>query len=571
MKKYNLFLLLFFLNPILLFAQKHFGGKWSSKQNPKSDWDPSCTRPTLLVEEDFTDSLFNGYNAGPNGSNWAFFSSGVAFRPPNARTTFPMAVTRTPFLGAGGWAGVLWGNRINPSAGHVDGNLVEYSFDKKDDVFVSRFRAFSDFGHTNERAGVEVANMEYRSVLCPPPDFCHDLSFEAKQCFYTRPQDDLQLETNIENTTDRSPFGARRAHYNNLTTKADLAKEYTNLVIWRNDTTRRKCNIEQWGEANYGDFWLDSHMVSKLDPENRYAKVSEVQISLFAANTNFTLKRDEVSVEQAQIGILNVHSGFTKISDFNLDYKTDSLDFNILKSYLGRTDSATLRRGDANNDQKMSISDAKALSAYWSNENAHPDSASAFVIFEPNPNANPPLSSGKLKFQLKNIQYLEISAPAGTTFSSPSAALVLPGLFQIYPTGLAGFFHPQAWTEPELEIQVANPSGGIENSIITVNYAGSCQSDGFSFGIDSLFLVTGLPAMPIVEWHRIGNQYFKIPRGNEKLKVALVDALGKIHFQTDCRREELSQIKIPKGYFRLKIQDPGWPGWQINQALIQTE
>lgn len=498
-------------------AQALRKASWSKNQL-QSNFDASCTMPTLLVEEDFTDSAFNGYNAGQNGSNWSFFASGVAFRRPNNRPGFPMAVTRVPAVGAGGWAGVLWGNRINPSGGHTDPNLVEYKIDKKDDVFITRFRAFSDFAHRNERAGVEVANMEYRTVLCPPPDYCHDLSFEAKQCFYSRPQDDLQLETNIENTTDRSPFGARRAHYNNLTTKADLAKEYDNLVIWRNDPDRRKCNIEQWGAANYGDFWLDSHMVSKLDPQNRYAIVSEVQVSLFAADTGFTLKRDDVPTQMAQVGILNVHSGFTKRADFNLDYRIDSLDLNILTQYLNRTDSATIRRGDANNDQKISVEDACSLAAFWSNGAAHPDSARAEVVFEADPQANPPFSAGKLRFNLQHIAYLSVKLPAGVSLSNPTGSFD-GGLYGNLLSQTHSWFSQNGYTGNNFELNLAS-SQPIEQLVFTVNYLGSCRSEGFSFGLDSVFV--GLESN-MSQWRE-----HWLPLGNQQVLVRLPMGLLRV-------------------------------------------
>ena len=507
-------------------------GGWSLGQsnNTGQNMDPSCTRPQIVVEEDFTDSLFNGFNAGPNGANWEFFAGGVAFRRPNNRTTFPLAVARNPFISAGGWAGVKWGNKINPALGHSEANLREYKIDKKDDVFITRFRGFSDFAHRNERAGIEVANMEWRNVLCPHPDYCHDLSFEAKQNFYSRAQDDLQLETNVENTTDRSQFSAKRTHYNNLTTKADLNKEYDNLVVWRNDSTKRKTNIEQWGAANYGDFWLDTHMVSKLDARNRYAIISEVQVSLFAGDTNFTLYRDGIDKNKAHIGILNVHSGITKCADFNLDYKINEADVDILKQYLGRTDSATIRRGDANNDSKITAQDCNAVTAFWSDSTMHPDSASAKVFFTPV--TNQPGVIGNFRFNLQNISYISYKLPAGASIISmpnnmfESADVVSFNNAQ----GETYFFKKDGYNLENFQVGLLGASGSVnvEDVVFTVNYLGSCQSGGFSFKADSAFVFTetgdNLEALsPIV----LAGTTFQVPASAQELELTISELLGR--------------------------------------------
>ena len=83
-------------------------------------------------------------------------------------------------------------------------------------------------------------------------------------------------------------------------------------------------------------------MVSKLDPRNGYAIISEVQVALFARDTLLTLYRDGIEKQKAQIGILNVNSGITKCADFNLDFKIDKADLAILKQYPGRADLATI-------------------------------------------------------------------------------------------------------------------------------------------------------------------------------------------------------------------------------------
>jgi hypothetical protein len=521
-------------------------------------WDPSCTRPQILVEEDFTDSAFNGYNAGSNGRNWQFFAGGVAFRRPNNRTSFPLAVTRNPYVGAGGWAGVLWGNRINPSLGHADPNLVEYKIDKQDDIFVTRFRAFSDFAHRNERAGVEVANMETRMVLCPDPDYCHDLSFEAKQCFYTRPQDDLQLETNIENTTDRSPLGARRAHYNNLTTRANLNKEYDNLVIWRNDPFLRKCNIEQWGAANYGDFWLDSHMVSKLDPGNRYAIVSEVQVSLFAADTNFTLVRDSIVRQKAQIGILNVHSGITKRSDFNLDYRTDTADLAILKANaVSGSTTQTIRTGDATNDQRTNAEDANALTAFWSDSTQYPDSARASVvldIFSLAPNLQ-----ARFRVDLQNLSYFSISGGFGAGFTDSSGLGAQSDIVtQENTNSRLAMFRKEGYQTENAVFNITQTGTQVPDFstvLFTVNYLGSCQARGFSFNLDSIFYYTGIQKESMDE-HLIFNKKVYLP-SRKTISLSVSDLTGKTLYSASGNAAELSGLNpgLPKGIHILRIWD----------------
>jgi len=527
------------------------GWKQGDRGNATTFWDPSCTHPQVVVEEDFTDSSFNGYNAGVNGVNWQFFAAGVAYRKPNNRSTFPLAVSRNPFISAGGWAGVLWGNKINPALGHSDPNLVEYKIDKKDDIFITRFRAFSDFSHRNERAGVEVANMETRNVLCPDPDYCHDLSFEAKQNFYSRPQDDLQLETNVENTTDRSPFGARRTHYNNLTTKANLNREYTNLVVWRNDPIKRKSNIEQWGELNYGDFWLDTHMVSKLDPSNRYAIVSEVQVSIFAGDTNFILYRDSIDKQKAQIGILNVHSGISKRSDFNLDYRTNDLDVAILKQYLGRNDSATIRRGDANNDTKITGEDCNAVAAFWSDSTSYPDSAFAKAIYSPIPN---PFETGTFSIQLKNLNYLSIKAPSGSSVvpASNSLSQTSDVYFQEPTTGNLYFFSKTGFSLENETFNFSTNQTGItaDQVVFTVNYMGSCQSPGFSFTTDSVFTMTETAGrFEQTQSFQLPGKTIFIPASAQNLEMIVTDITGKTFDKKSGTKEflEESKIKFPSG------------------------
>jgi len=543
-------------------GQTVYKGSWRIGEtgNVTSGIGLSCTKPQIVVEEDFTDSAFDGHNSGVNGQNWEFFGRSIEFRKPNNRTTFPMAVSRNPFVSAGGWQGVKWGNKINPALGHIDQNLKEYKIDKKDDVFITKFKGFSDFANKNERAGIEVANMEWRTVLCPHPDYCHDLSFEAKQNFYSRPQDDLQLETNVENTTDRGPFGARRAHYNNLTTKADLNKEYDNLVVWRNDMFKRKSNIEQWGALNYGDFWLDTHMVSKLDPSNRYAIISEVQVSLFAGDTNFTLYRDGIDKHKAQIGILNVHSGITKRSDFTLDYRIDDNDVAVLKRYLGRTDSATIRRGDANNDTKITAEDCNAVSAFWSDSTMYPDSASARAIYSPIP--NPGTEFGTFTLKLKSINYLSFKLPAGSNLSNfPLALSQTADVFNLNgANGEITLFWKDGFSgsTPPLSFSGASGSNLPQNVEFTVNYMGSCNSDGFSFNLDSIFVATevGQQLEPLVafKWNNLG---FKLPASVQNLEISIHDLVGRKFATFRNSKETLNggTAQIPSGVWFFSIRN----------------
>jgi hypothetical protein len=510
-----------------------YRGSWHMGQTGvNTTLNQSCTKPTLLLEEDFTDGAFDNFNSGANGSNWSIFDVGSAFRAPNNRG-FPIALSRRPSLGGSGWSGALWGNKINPAGPTEDGNLVEYLIDKKDDVFVTKFRAFSDFTHTNERAGVEVANMEYRNVLCPPPDFCHDLSFEAKQCFYSRPQDDLQLETNVENLGNRTNIGARRAHYNNLTTKANLDFEYDNLVIWRNNPTTKRCNVEQWGHANYGDFWLDTHMVSKLDPNNPFAIVSVVQISLFRNDTNFLILRDNILRRDAQIGIMNVHSGFTKKSDFNLDYRIDAADVAIWKKYLGRADSATIRRGDANNDGKISGEDALAIAAFWSDSSAHPAAASASGTYNP--------ISGEITLSANNIHYLSVVLPTSVALSNSQAFASLPADTFFVEQNMVSFFSTSGFQLSGFNLgAIAPPNMDPADIQLTLNYMGSCVADGFTITLDSGFVLTETNKLLATRKVSILGQSFNVPESNDVISVRIYDINGKQIFKKTDKIDDIS-------------------------------
>ncbi len=329
----------------------------SSVTNPES---PEKKAPRLLIDEDFTDGEFDDFGAGSNGENWQIFGEGspgfVEFKPPNGDRDFPLSLARTPLLGGHPWSGAKWWIQEN-------GELREFAIDKRDEVAVLKFTAFSDLsGQSRVYYGVEVAMLEDRPGLDGYPHYGHDLSFEAEQVFNQK--DDpyqVQLFANVENI-ETSTEGIRHADSPDFFSNPNLLDDYyQNIVIWRNLPGTGKTNIEQWGESLSDDYTVNSEMNSQYNPTPPEALFNNIQITLFRNHVPpDTLLRKGVSADSAQIGINHVHVGITHKSDFNIDYGINIDDFFALATGWG-LGNKTMLDGDANNDGNVDAEDFNLL------------------------------------------------------------------------------------------------------------------------------------------------------------------------------------------------------------------
>jgi hypothetical protein len=303
------------------------------------------TLPRLLVDTDFTQ--------GSLDRRWQRFGNGepsfVGLQAPNRRD-FPQALVRTLALGGHPWSGIAWSGE-------------DIAIDKQADVVVLKFSAFADVASPRRvYYGVEVAMLEARPEFAGPPDYGHDLSFEAEQVFSTKlGPDQVQLFANVENQATATP-GTRQAHSPTpFNQSALLDRTYQNLVIWRNQPGRGTTNIEQWGEFARADYTVASELNSRANPTSPLALFNRIQIALFRAPVQpGDQLRSGISAKTAQIGLTHVQVGITRRSDFNLDYAVTLDDFFTLTQHWGEQ-AATLLEGDASNDGQVDEADFQIL------------------------------------------------------------------------------------------------------------------------------------------------------------------------------------------------------------------
>jgi hypothetical protein len=493
-----------------------------------------------LVEEDFTTGAFDGFGSGLNGSNWNFSGPGTAFRAPNNRP-FALGLSNRIQAGGGGWAdGAQWRS--------WNGTEQEYfKIHKYNDMVICRFTSFSDYAHKNNLAGVEVAFLEERSSMCGDPHYCHDLSFEVMNCYYTSPGkggSSNQMETNVENTDNPAPLGVQYAHKNGWYAKTDLDVTQTGLVVWRNEPMFRKCNIEQWGNVNWADFYVDTPFVSLLDPTNEYAFFSVVQITFFRGiaiepTTQF-IKRDGILYDNLQIGIKDLHIGITKRADFNLDYVVNDADVDTLVKYSGSS-SAHIRIGDADNNQVVDARDGNALIGLWTGSAAGANVNSYYNS-----------SNGNITLDLTGVSFIMLKGPANSFNGATPDLSSLPHDAYLKTDSSIVLFTRGVWNQNGINLgNVAATGLSVDNLTLTFNYKSSQLGLGTTVNVGESFnvgLINNQQALASV-W--IDGLHFDVSGASSKLLCQVYNVNGVKLFEQRIKTGE--QLTLPELSAPLRI------------------
>ena len=265
----------------------------------------------VVVHEDFTQGNFNSETA----DYWQVNGAGTDFHAPNNRD-FNIAISNRISAGGGSFTDNFAYRIPDANSTHPSG-LKQFGFAKDDEVAIVRYTTFSDIAKDSRALfQVQVALLQTDPNLAGDPHYGHDLSFETESRFISRDAnhpDRLQLTANVENA-ENITSAQKNAYYSNTMTAADLDHEYSNLVIWRDIPGVGGTNIEQWASNAIGDYdvtgELSNQFEPNLDPNN--ALFNEVRVFLQRGSTNIDLIRDNVSVNDAQIGIKDLHVGITK-------------------------------------------------------------------------------------------------------------------------------------------------------------------------------------------------------------------------------------------------------------------
>lgn len=329
---------------------------------------PNSLGVGVIVDEDFTSGAFTANTA----SYWTINGSGINFRAPHDRN-FDIALSNRIAEGGGSFADNLVFSIPDAETTHPSGRR-QFGINKLDEVAVVRYQTFSDIAkNSREQFHLQVAMVQTDPELNPSPDFGHDLSLETESRFVSLSEthsDRVQLTANVENKEidGNNPHkeAQKQAHFEATMTAADLDKEYTNLVIWRDRPGTGTTNIEQWGNNRLGDYNVPSEMVNRL-PRNQdpnYSLFNEIEVFLQRGGTNVDLLRKDVHLNDAQIGMTNLHVSITKKTDFNLDYRTDAADFIRWNIYQNLGGTPTMQTGDADNDGDVDNDDLAQLQLY---------------------------------------------------------------------------------------------------------------------------------------------------------------------------------------------------------------
>ena len=511
----------------------------------------------LLFKEDFTDGAFDDSLAGPNGANWRMTTGqGVGWYAPNARP-FPLSLARKPSLGTEGWAGATWAiwNDANANGGYNDGEMQDFGIDKKDEVAVLKFESFSDMARKPETYGVEVAMMEWSDSLAGNPHYWHDLSFEAVQMMHVdRSQVPTQLTGNVENIENRQPTGVKFAHFNanaGYPTQVEMSQTYKSQVVWRNRFGSGTTNVESKGQLNRADYSVGSEMNNMLDRANPRSIFDHVQITFFRSpivTSNPFLIRNGVTSADAQVGILNCEVGITKKCDFNLDYKIDQQDKDILIRNLGTADTSYLELGDANNNNQTDIEDANSLVAFWPTD--RPLTAIASATYNP--------TTGRINLSCEGIAYFHISSLSGSLLPQNLSQPAQLEAFGKTDSLLGGFAIPNlSLTMHDLGTIAATnlPAGDL---FLTINYCGSGVSQGFTIPLETQTFTsaTSIKAKLLVQ---VGLQSFTLPATKGTLTAEITSLDGKRMWKSTHHSRSSSaatwQIPKPNQAAMLRITD----------------
>lgn len=514
---------------------------------PFSDYDTIITgNPQKIFFEDFTDGAFDNENAtnnGPRPNNWRIFGGTVGFNPPNDRPDVPLALSRRIAANGAAWEGAqyMWLQDLNGDGVFTTDEKKKWYVDKKDEVVFTRFRSFSDLAFKPETYGVEVAFLEDNDDYIPPPDYGHDLSWEVLHAnTVDRSQQAMQLEGNAENLNNRSPLGVRQAHFTNnggYPTSENLNREYTSLCLWRNRPGERKTNIESWGEANVGDYEVGAELNSQAEPMHKYSIFNNVQITLFrgglpTSNRPEPLYRSGVQNTDAQVGILWCEVGITKKSDFNLDFKVDETDANTLAQNIGRTDSTTIRQGDANNDSKIDLNDALPVAAFYDRTGQTPfDSVYAYATYNP--------ATGEIIATLKNISFVKITSQSNSlTGSSPWAST--GALLSAHADSASGAFTINSWDVQNLSLGNLAAAGLANGDLrMRVNFMGSQNSEGYEVVFNTAGFVSQALREDLLPF-RFDGQWFRVPKTTQPLTIQVFALTGQRLFQQDINGAQLA-------------------------------
>ena len=330
---------------------------FSMTTQPINETEANTSSTGVVVDENFTDGNFDSETV----DYWTINGAGTDFRAPNDRD-FSFALSNRIAAGGGSFSDNFAFSIPDATTTHPSG-LQQFRIAKDDEVAIVRYTTFSDIArNSREQFHVQVALLQTDPNLAGSPNFGHDLSLETESRFVShnaRNSDRLQLTANVENTENITPE-QQNAYYSNTMTAADLDGEYNNLVIWRDIPGNGVTNIEQWASNAIGDYNVNAEMVNEFDPniDPNNALFNEVRVFLQRGGTNVDLIRDNVSIDDAQIGLTELHVGVTKKTDFNLDYRTDARDFIIWYTYYNSADvTPTMLTGDADNNNAIEMAD----------------------------------------------------------------------------------------------------------------------------------------------------------------------------------------------------------------------
>jgi len=451
-----------------------------------------------LVDEDFTDGVFDDYGSGINGANWKFYGPGTSFKSTNGRVP-TMALSNRVSANGGGWAdGAQW--RVwtdkNSDNGFNDDELVYWKLHKYNDVCVVKFTTFSDYCYKNNFGGVEVAFLEWRDapVIQAPPHYGHDQSWETMHCYYTSPGNGgqpNQLETNVENTNpaNTSIPGFSYVHKNTWYDAAFLEGSQTSTVLWRNEPKIKKCNIEQWGMLNSGDFYLDTMLVSLQEPNREYNLFSYMQITFFrgipSLPTSQYINKSGVNFSDVQLGITHLEFGITRRTDFNLDYVVDAKDADTIVKYNGTNTDISMLKGDANNDEVVDMYDANQMIGLWTDVSTGVSSASG--VYNP--------STGAITLNMNGISYfsLECSVTGAWGGSAPTFTGFVPDAATDNDNVIACFTRNRWDNLQNINIGTVAQTGlNPSEMFLVVNFKGSGKVDGVKIPLNGTSFYTNI-------------------------------------------------------------------------------